>query len=271
AAVPAAPSAPVVDMNAFVAISPDGAIRIMAKNPEIGQGIKTMLPMLIAEELDADWSKVQIEQGDADQARYGSQIAGGSFATPTHWTPHRQVGAAARLMLLQAAAAKWSVPVEELTTGPSVVKHAASNRSIGYGELVTDAAKLTAPELGSVKLKDAKDYRIIGKNMLNWDSPRIVRGEPIFGIDIDERQVPGMKYATYTKCPVFAGKVVSFNEAEIKAMPGVTDAFVVRQVGTNLMGLLDGVAIVADDWWSAKKAQDALKVVWDEGATATQS
>ncbi len=268
AAVPAAPPAPVVDMNAFVAISPDGAIRIMAKNPEIGQGIKTMLPMIIAEELDADWSKVQIEQGDADQARYGSQIAGGSFATPNHWTPHRQVGAAARMMLLQAAAAKWSVPVEELTTGPSVVKHAASNRSIGYGELVADAAKLTAPEPASLKLKDAKDYRIIGKSVLNWDSPRIVRGEPIFGIDTE---VPGMKYATYLKCPVFGGKAVSFNEAEIKAMPGVTNAFIVKQVGTNLMGLVDGVAIVADDWWSAKKAQDALKVVWDEGPTATQS
>ena len=146
AAGPPRPTLPVVDMNTFVAISPDGTIRIMAKNPEIGQGIKTMLPMLIAEELDADWSKVLIEQGDADQ-KYGSQIAGGSFATPQHWIPQRQVGAAARAMLLQAAAAKWRVPVEELTTGPSVVKHAASNRTIAYGDLVADAAKLTAPAL----------------------------------------------------------------------------------------------------------------------------
>jgi isoquinoline 1-oxidoreductase subunit beta len=268
AAAPAKPAAPVVDMNAFVAISPDGTIRIMAKNPEIGQGIKTMLPMLIAEELDADWSKVQIEQGDADQARYGMQIAGGSFATPTHWTSHRQVGAGARLMLLQAAAAKWSVPVEELTTGPSVVKHAASNRTISYGDLVADAAKLPAPELAKVALKDAKDYRIIGKSVKNWDSPRIVRGEPIFGIDVE---VPGMKYAHFTKCPVFAGKVVSANTDAIKALPGITDCFVVKQVGTDLMGLLDGVAIVGDDWWTTKEAAKKLVIQWDEGAAATHS
>jgi isoquinoline 1-oxidoreductase beta subunit len=268
AAGPPVPAQPVVDMNAFVAISPDGVVRIMAKNPEIGQGIKTMLPMLIAEELDADWSKVTIEQGDADSARYGNQIAGGSFATPQHWTPQRQVGAAARNMLLQAAAARLAVPIAELTTEPSLVVHKASNRKIPYGDLVADAAKITPPALGSVALKDPKDYRIIGKDMRNWDSPRIVRGEPIFGIDID---VPGMKYATYTKCPVFGGKVVSFNEAEIKGMPGVTNAFVVKQVGTDLMGLLDGIAIVADDWWAAKKAKDALKVVWDEGPTASHS
>lgn len=268
AAGPAKPSIPVVDMNAFVAISPDGTVRIMAKNPEIGQGIKTMLPMLIAEELDADWSKVTIEQGDADQARYGSQIAGGSFATPQHWMPQRQVGAAARLMLLQAAAAKWSVPVEELTTTPGVVVHAASNRKAPYGELVNDAAKLTAPALTSVKLKDPKDFRIIGKDMKNWDSPRIVRGEPIFGIDVD---VPGMKYAHYVKCPVFGGKVVSANTDEIKALPGITDSFVVKQVGTDLMGLLDGVAIVGDDWWTVKEAAKKLKIQWDEGATASQS
>src|SRR6218665_469069 len=116
AATPAKPAVPPVDMNNFVAIAPDGTIRIMNKNPEIGQGIKTMLPMLIAEEMDADWSKVTIEQGDADQARYGNQIAGGSFATPNHWVPQRQVGAAARQMLLQAAAARLSVPIGELTT-----------------------------------------------------------------------------------------------------------------------------------------------------------
>ncbi len=268
AAEAAKPPAPVVDMNNFVAISPDGTIRVMAKNPEIGQGIKTMLPMLIAEELDADWSKVVIEQGDADQKRYGQQIAGGSFATPQHWGPQRQVGAAARHMLLQAAAARLSVPIEELTTEPSLVVHAASNKKIPYGDLVADAAKLTAPDPATLKMKDPKNYRIIGKDMRNWDSPKIVRGEPIFGIDVT---VPGMKYAHYVKCPVFAGKVVSANLDEIKAIPGVTDAFVVKQVGTALMGLLDGVAIVGDDWWTVKEAAKKLKVQWDEGATATQS
>ncbi|HEX5006458.1 MAG TPA: molybdopterin cofactor-binding domain-containing protein [Hyphomonadaceae bacterium] len=268
AASPPVPKQPVVDMNNFVAISPDGTIRIMAKNPEIGQGIKTMLPMLIAEELDADWSKVTIEQGDADQKRYGSQIAGGSFATPQHWIPQRQVGRAAREMLLQAAAARLAVPVTELSTEPSMVVHTATGKKIPYGDLVADAAKLTPPEPASLKMKDPKDYRIIGKDMRNWDTPKIVRGEPIFGIDVT---VPGMKYANYVKCPVFAGKFVSGNLDEIKAMPGVTDVFVVKQVGANLMGLLDGVAVVGDDWWTVKEAAKKLKIVWDEGATATQS
>ncbi|MDP3740584.1 MAG: molybdopterin-dependent oxidoreductase [Hyphomonadaceae bacterium] len=272
AATPAKAPEPVVDINVFVAISPDNTIRIMAKNPEVGQGIKTMLPMLIAEELDADWTKVTVEQADADQTRYGSQIAGGSFATPNHWTPHRQVGATARYMLIQAAAAKWGVPAAELTTGPSVVKHAASNRTISYGDLAKDAAAIPAPAkeiIDALKLKDAKDYRIIGKSVKNWDTPRIARGEPIFGIDIS---VPGMKYAHFTKCPVFAGKVVSANIDEIQALPGVTDCFVVKQVGTDLMGLMDGVAIVGDDWWTVKEAaRNKLKVQWDEGATASMS
>lgn len=269
AAEPAPPPAPVVDMDHYVAISPDGTIRIMAKNPEIGQGIKTMLPMLIAEELDADWSKVVIEQADAD-AKYGNQIAGGSFATPNHWTPHRQVGAGARAMLIAAAAARLDKPVEEFTTEPSLVVHAASNTKIPYGDLVMDAAKLAAPEPASLKLKDAKDYRIIGKPMRNWDSPRIVRGEPIFGIDT---VVPGMKYANFVKCPVFGGKLVSANIDEIKALPGVVDCFVVKQVGDlpTKMGLLDGVAVVADDWWTAKNAAAKLSITWDEGVSKDES
>ncbi|MEZ6030648.1 MAG: molybdopterin cofactor-binding domain-containing protein [Hyphomonadaceae bacterium] len=271
AADPAKPPAPVVDMNNFVAISPDGTIRIMAKNPEIGQGIKTMLPMLVAEELDADWNKVVIEQGDADAARYGMQIAGGSFATPMHWEPQRQVGAGARAMLIAAAAARLEKPVEEFTTEPSMVVHAASGTKIPYGDLVADAAKLPAPDVKTLKMKDPKNYRLIGKPMRNWDSPKIVRGEPIFGID---QKVDGMKYANFVKCPAFGGKVVSANTAEIKAMPGIVDCFVVKAAGDDMptkMGLLDGVAIIADDWWTAKEAGNKLKVEWDEGDVSTQS
>lgn len=275
AAEAAKPAAPVVDMNTFVAISPDGTIRIIAKNPEIGQGIKTMLPMLVAEELDADWSRVVIEQADAD-AKYtdrafgGGQIAGGSFATPQHWIPQRQIGAAARHMLIQAAAARLGKPVEEFTTEPSMVVHAATNTRIAYGDLVNDAAKLTPPDPATLKMKDAKDYRLIGKPMRNWDSPKIVRGEPIFGIDV---KVDGMKYAYFEKCAVFGGKVVSANVDEIKALPGIVDAFVVKQVGNlaTKMGLLDGVAIVADDWWTAKEAGKKLKITWDEGVSKDES
>jgi isoquinoline 1-oxidoreductase beta subunit len=268
ATTPAKPAAPVVDVNNFVAISPDGTIRIMAKNPEIGQGIKTMLPMLIAEELDADWSKVVLEQGDADSKRYGQQIAGGSFATPQHWVPQRQVGAAARNMLMQAAAARLAVNISELSTEPSMVVHTATGKKIPYGDLVADAAKITPPDVATLKMKDPKNYRIIGKDMRNWDSPKIVRGEPIFGIDI---KVPGMKYANYVKSPVFGGKFVSGNLAEIKALPGITDCFVVKQVGANIMGLLDGVAVVGDDWWTVKEAALKLKIEWDGGAIANHS
>ena len=270
AAEPAKPAAPVVDMNNFVAISPDGTIRIMAKNPEIGQGIKTMLPMLVAEELDADWSKVVIEQGDADQARYGMQIAGGSFATPQHWVPQRQVGAAARAMLIQAAAARLGKPVEEFTTEPSMVVHAGSNTRIPYGDLVNDAAKLTPPDPASLKMKDPKNYRLIGKSMRNWDSPKIVRGEPIFGIDV---KVEGMKYAYFEKGAVFGAKVLSANTDEIKALPGVSDCFVVKAgpPTPSKMGLMDGVAVLADDWWTAKEAAKKLKIQWDEGDVSTQS
>jgi isoquinoline 1-oxidoreductase beta subunit len=273
AAAEAAKAPPkLVDLNIFVAVASDGTIRLMNKNPEIGQGIKTMLPMLIAEEMDADWSKVRIEQADAD-AKYGNQIAGGSFATPNHWIPLRQVGATVRLLMLQAAAAKWSVPVEELTTGPSVVRHAASNRTVSYGELAEAAAALPVPDKATVdalKMKDPKDYRIIGKSVIQWDAPRIVRGEPVFGIDI---VVPGMKYATYVKGPVFGAKIVSANVDEVKALPGVTDCFIVRENGPlpTKMGLLDGVAVLADDWWTAKEAAKKLNIVWDEGVSKDES
>lgn len=270
AAKPKAP-AQLTEINAYVAVSSDGTTRIIGKNPEIGQGIKTMLPMLIAEEMDADWSKVQIEQAEADQAKYGNQIAGGSFATPQHWVPLRQVGATVRYLMIQAAAAKWNMPAAELTTGPGVVKHAASKRQISYGDLAADAAKIPAPDkavVDALKMKDPSEYRIIGKSVKQWDTPRIVKGEPIFGIDV---VVPGMKYAVFEKSPVFGGKVISADLAAVKAVPGVRDAFIVRQQGADLMGLLDGVAIIADDWWTAKEARKKLNVKWDEGATASQS
>jgi isoquinoline 1-oxidoreductase subunit beta len=253
--------------NAFIRIQTSGAITIIAKNPEVGQGIKTMLPMLIADELDVDWSAITIEQAMSDEAKYGRQVAGGSTATPLNWEPLRRAGAAGRQMLIAAAAQQWNVPAAELTTRSGVVSHRASNRQATYGSLATAAAAITPPDLTKVPLKDPKDFRIIGKALSGVDNAKIVTGKPLFGIDVT---VPGMLHATFEKCPVFGGKVVSANIDEIKSLPGVKQVFVVEG-GTALNGLLSGVAILADTWWAAKSARGKLRVTWDEGTTAQQS
>ncbi len=254
--------------TSFIAIASDGTVTIIAKNPEIGQGVKTMLPMLVAEELDCDWNDVRIEQGDLDPAKYGLQIAGGSTATPMNWEPMRRVGAAGRRMLIAAAAETWGVPESECSTTPSRVHHNPSGRSLTYGELASKGATMPPPDPTTLKMKDPKEYRVIGKNAANADIKKIVTGKPLYGIDVN---MPGMLYANYEKCPVFGGKVASANLEEVKALPGIRHAFIVEP-GPDPTALAGGVAIVADSWYQARNARDnKLKVVWEEGPTASQS
>ena len=268
------PPPPPPDPHTYVRIAADGTVTIMAKNPEVGQGVKTMLPMLIADEMDADWKMVKIEQTDFDDKKYAGQIAGGSTATPTNWTPMRQAGAAARAMLITAAAQTWNVPEAELSTSMNKVYHKSSNRSVGYGDLAAKMVALPMPALTTLKMKDPADYKIIGTAQTQREMPSIVTGKPIFGIDV---QVPNMAYAVFEKCGVFGGKVKSANLDEIKKLPGVKTAFIVTRpditdaVLPGDPGLENGIAIVADNWWAAQSARKKLVVDWDEGTRGNGS
>ncbi|TPN76775.1 xanthine dehydrogenase family protein molybdopterin-binding subunit [Mesorhizobium sp. CU2] len=254
-------------MNAFIRIAPDNTITIYSKCPEIGQGIKTSFGVIIAEELDADWAHVVMEQADINPKVYGSQGAGGSTSIPRAWNQLRQAGAGAKAMLVAAAAQAWSGDPSQITTRDSVLTHTASGRSATYGSLAAAAAKMPVPDPKSLKLKTRAEYRLIGKRYRGVDDPKVVSGQPLFGIDV---QRPGMVYATYTKCPAAGGKVKSFNADEIKRQPGVLDAFAIEGTGL-VVEVMPGVAIIARDTWSAFQAREKLRVDWDLGEASTDS
>jgi isoquinoline 1-oxidoreductase beta subunit len=259
------PGTPVGD---FVAISPDGSVRIFAKNPEIGQGSKTLLPMLIAEELDVAWDQVFVEFAPVDAKRFGPQFAGGSMMTPMNWEPMRQVGAAARALLVSAAAARLKVDAATLKTDAGHVVDATGQR-IPFGELVADAAKLPPPDAKTLTLKPKAAYRILGKAQAGVDTDAIVHGDPLFGIDT---RLEGLRHAVYVKAPVYGAKLVSADLAAAKAMPGVEDVFALdgiapprgAQIGLA-PGLAPGIAIVGRNWWQVNQARQALKARWDDG------
>src|SRR5688572_2640772 len=257
----------------YITINPDNTFTIVTQNPETGQGIKTALPQLIADELDVDWSQVTIKQADYDNTKYISQTEGGSRAIPTHYTRMRQAGAGGRALMIAAAAQQWSVPEGELTTGSGTVRHAGSGRSATYASLAARAATLTPPAPASLRLKDPKDFKIIGKGLAGVENMAITTGKPIFSIDVS---LPGMLSAVFEKCPVFGGTAISANLDEIKKLPGVRHAFIVPAPaaggrGGAAAGPASGVAIVADRWWQAQNARKSLKVVWNEGPVASQS
>ena len=252
--------------NGYIKIDATGIV-LYAKNPEIGQGVKTSLPMIVAEELDAAWEDVEVIQSSIDQALYGMQFAGGSMSIPMNWDPLRRSGAAARAMLVEAAAKRWGVDAASLSTQDSHVIHAPSGRKLKYTELAAEAAAVPVPDPQSLTLKTRDQFRLLGKRITGVDNDALVRGEPLFGID---QSLPGMKYAVYQKCPAIGGKVKSADLDEVKKMPGVRDAFVLDGNG-NAGELLPGVAIIADNTFSAIKAKRALRVEWDESDASKDS
>ena len=234
------------DFNAFLKISPEGYATIYSPNPEIGQGVKTSMPMIIAEELDIPWDKVHVVQGKLDNENYQRQVAGGSQSIRHGWDPLRKTGASAKQMLVQAAANKWEVDASDCTVSEGVISNKNGDK-LNYGDVVSEAATLEVPE--DVKLKDPKDYTIIGTDISNVDIDEIVTGKPLFGLDY---KVDGMAYASVLRPPAFGQKLASFDDAGARAVAGVQD---VIQIG-------DKVAVLADNTWAAIKGKNALTADW---------
>lgn len=254
-------------ISAYVAIAADNTVTITSKNPEIGQGVKAMLPMLIAEELDVAWSAVKVEQAVADQSRFGEQFAGGSMSTPMNWMPMRQAGATARAMIVAAAAKQWSVPAADITTSAGEVIHAASKRRAPYAALAAAAAKEAVPDVASLKLKDPATFSIIGKPVPGPDTPAIVAGKPLFGVDT---VLPGMVHAALLTAPVRGATLKSHDAAKALALPGVRKVVALRQLGHD-DAPVDALAVVADSWWTASEARKLLEAQWDNGGRERHS
>lgn len=257
-----------LELNAFVEVDPDGSIRLYAHTPEKGQGIKTSLPMIIAEELGADWNDVTVVRAPMNEARYGAQRAGGSTSTPREWNPMRRAGAAAKLMFVSAAAKQLAVDPSLLYTESSQVINRETGQSLSFAELAIAAAREPIPDVDSLVFKDRSDYKLIGTRVADVDNHTFVTGGGhLYGSDI---QLPGMLYAVYEKCPETYGRVKSANIEHIKSLPGIVDAFLVE--GNDDVGeLLDGVAIVARSTWQAFQAKQQLEVEWDTSQASIDS
>ena len=246
--------------NAFVLIAPDDSVIIIANHSEMGQGVYTSLPMLLNEELEADWSKIKVEAAPVNAAYnhtvYGLQMTGGSTTTPSEWERLRKMGAMARLMLVDAAAQKWNVPASECTVEKGVVLHKSSGRRATYGSLVSAASQLKPP--ADISLKDPKQFTLIGKPVRRLDTPSKINGTAQFGLDV---RLPGMLFALVARPPVFGGKVVSFDASEALKIKGVR---AVEQIPS-------GVAVIATAFWPAKLGREKLKITWDDGENANLS
>jgi len=254
------------EMNGFLSIGDNGVVTIMSPNPEIGQNVKTSMPMIVADELDVAWDQVIVEQAPLDAENFQRQIAGGSQSIRFGWESLRKTGATARAMLVAAAAAKWDVPVEEITTAKGMIYHKISDQSMGYGEIATAAAGMEVPE--EVTLKDPKDFTIIGHSTRNVDGFNIVQGKPLFGLDVQE---DGMKIAMIVHPPAFGQKIKLMDDTAVKSMPGITDVIRinVEPEGWNpqwsdVNAYPEIAVVVGESTWQVMKAKKALKIEWEE-------
>jgi len=258
------PHGTVVDPRVFVSIAPDGIVTIIAHRSEMGTGVRTSLPLVVAEELEANWSRVRVQQADGDEVKYGNQDTDGSRSTRHYLMPMRQIGACARTMLESAAARRWSVPATEVKAVNHEVVHSASGRKLGFGELAADAAKEPVPSIEGLKLKDPKDFRYLGKGEIGIvDLRDITTGTARYGADV---RLPGMKYAVIARPPVTGGKLVSFDGSEAMKISGVEKVLEVKGwPWPSKFQPLGGVAVIARNTGAAIKGRDALKVVWEDG------
>jgi len=263
----AMPHGVVTDPRVFVSIAPDGIVTIVAHRSEMGTGVRTSLPMIVADELGADWARVRIVQAPGDEAKYGNQDTDGSRSVRHYLIPMREVGASARTMLETAAAQRWKVPVSEVKTAVHEVVHDGSGRRLGFGELAADASKLTVPAVETLRLKDPKEFRYIGKGAVSiTDLHDITTGKAGYGADV---RLPGMKYVVIARPPVTGGKMVSFDPADAMKVPGVERVMEVRGwPWPSKFQPLGGIAVIASNTGAAIKGRNALKIVWDDGANA---
>ncbi len=262
------PHGTVNDPRTFVSIAPDGTVSIVCSRSEMGQGVRTGIPLIVADEMEADWSKVKIVQAPGDEVKYGNQDTDGSRSTRHFIKPMRQIGAAARMMLEEAAAKRWNVPVAEVEASNSEILHKASGKKLSYGEIAAEAAKLDVPATDKLRLKDPSKFRYIGKEGTHLvDGFDISTGRAKYGQDI---RLPGTKYAVIARPPVMGGKVVSFDATEAKKVPGFV-AIVEIPAPTFPLAFQPsgGIAVVADNTWAAMKARDALIIKWDDGPHAS--
>ncbi|WP_315811362.1 xanthine dehydrogenase family protein molybdopterin-binding subunit [Bradyrhizobium sp. SZCCHNR2028] len=262
------PHGTVVDPKVFVSIAPDGIVSILAHRSEMGTGVRTSLPLIVAEEMEADWSRVRVVQAPGDEVKFGNQDTDGSRSTRHYLLPMRQIGAMARAMLEAAAAKRLGVPPSEVKAVNHEVVHSASGRRLGFGELAADAANLPVPAVDTVQLKSPKDFRYLGKGQVSIvDLHDITVGKARYGADV---RLPGMKYAVIARPPVTGGKVKSFDPAEALKVPGVEQVIEVKGwPWPSKFQPLGGVAVIARNTGAAIKGRDVLKIEWDDGANAS--